>query len=78
MFLSRGRTSRLRRSSQNSGRQGSRRPHLAVDGHDLQDLPLVERKRRLRTIMPTIESRLLYADHIQKRGTDFFRAGRDR
>lgn len=47
---------------------------LAHDGEDLCDRPLVERKQRLRAIMPKIESRMLYADHVEKRGTDFFRA----
>ena len=37
---------------------------LAVDGEDLRDRPLLERKRRLRAIMPRIESRLLYVDHV--------------
>jgi ATP-dependent DNA ligase len=46
---------------------------LAVDGEDLRDRPLLERKRRLRAIMPRIPSRLLYVDHVRKRGTALYR-----
>jgi bifunctional non-homologous end joining protein LigD len=47
---------------------------LFLNGRDLRGLPLLERKRRLRAIMPTVESRVLYLDHIEKRGCDLFRA----
>jgi len=46
---------------------------LSVDGEDLTARPLAERKRRLRRIMPTIECRLLYVDHVEARGVDLFR-----
>src|SRR4051812_31067072 len=46
---------------------------LAIDGNDLTSLPLLERKRRLRAIVPRSHSRLLYVDAIAERGTDFFR-----
>jgi bifunctional non-homologous end joining protein LigD len=46
---------------------------LAVDGKDLRDRPLLERKRRLRAIMPRIESRLLYVDHVREQGLQLFR-----
>ena len=36
--------------------------------------PLLERKRQLRAIMPKIDSRVLYSDHIAERGRDLFRA----
>jgi bifunctional non-homologous end joining protein LigD len=45
---------------------------LAADGHDLRGLPLVERKRRLRAVMPRGDSRLRYVDHVRRRGRDFF------
>jgi ATP-dependent DNA ligase len=45
---------------------------LAVDGEDLRELPVSDRKRRLRSGMPRIESRLLYADHVAERGTALF------
>jgi bifunctional non-homologous end joining protein LigD len=47
---------------------------LSIDGDDVTGLPLLERKRRLLRIMPTVESRLLYLDHIERRGCDLFRA----
>jgi bifunctional non-homologous end joining protein LigD len=33
---------------------------LAVDGEDLREWPLVERKRRLRQLIPSVPTRLLY------------------
>src|SRR5438067_8373250 len=47
---------------------------LAVDGEDLRGVPLIERKRRLRGVMPRIESRLLYVDHLAECGLALFRA----
>ena len=49
---------------------------LWLDGHDLRELPLIERKRRLRRL---IRPPVLYADHIERRGLDLFEAacGRD-
>ena len=46
---------------------------LSIDGEDLRAWPLVERKRRLRAIMPRMMSRLLYLDHVDGRGVDLFR-----
>jgi len=46
---------------------------LAVDGEDLHERPLLERKRRLRAIMPRIESRLLYVDHVLECGAALHR-----
>jgi bifunctional non-homologous end joining protein LigD len=46
---------------------------LTIDGEDLTTLPLVERKRRLRAILPRNHARLLYVDAIGERGTDLFR-----
>jgi len=51
---------------------------LAADGEDLRGLPLLERKRCLRAIMPSIESRLLHVDQIAARGTGLFRAACER
>jgi bifunctional non-homologous end joining protein LigD len=48
---------------------------VAIDGEDLTKLPLLERKRRLRAIVPRSRSRLLYVDAIAERGTDLFRLG---
>jgi bifunctional non-homologous end joining protein LigD len=47
---------------------------LALNGEDLRGLPLHERKRRLRSIMPRAESRVLYLDGLAARGRDLFRA----
>jgi bifunctional non-homologous end joining protein LigD len=49
---------------------------LAIDGEDLRPLPLLERKRRLRRIMPRIDTRLVYLDHLSGRGVDLFEAVR--
>jgi ATP-dependent DNA ligase len=38
----------------------------------LRDWPLIERKRRLRHLIPSVPTRLLYVDHIKARGKDFF------
>jgi bifunctional non-homologous end joining protein LigD len=43
-----------------------------VDGEDLRQWPLAERKRRLRRLIPSVPTRLLYVDHVQARGSDFF------
>jgi bifunctional non-homologous end joining protein LigD len=50
---------------------------LAIDGHDLRSRPLLERKRRLRAIMPRMDSRVLYHDCIDGRGRALFDAARD-
>jgi bifunctional non-homologous end joining protein LigD len=50
---------------------------LAIDGKDLCARPLLERKRRLRAIIPRMESRLLYHDHdVDGRGVALFDAVR--
>ncbi|MFY9531971.1 MAG: hypothetical protein WBC04_15225 [Candidatus Acidiferrales bacterium] len=47
---------------------------LWLNGEDLRQLPLTERKQRLRQLIRTTKrSRVLYADHIEGRGVDFFR-----
>ena len=51
---------------------------LSIDGTDVTALQLPERKRRLLRIMPTIETRLLYLDHIEQRGCDLFRVACER
>jgi bifunctional non-homologous end joining protein LigD len=47
---------------------------LSLEGKDLTALPLLERKRRLRSVLPKIATRLLYLDHIEARGTDLYSA----
>ena len=45
---------------------------LWLDGEDLRMLPLVERKARLREIVPTEASRLLYVDFIESQGAELY------
>lgn len=35
--------------------------------------PLVDRKRRLRSVMPKQSSHLLYCDHVEERGEELFK-----
>lgn len=46
---------------------------IELDGMDLRRLPLIHRKRLLKGIMPSVESRVRYVDHIEGRGQDFYR-----
>jgi bifunctional non-homologous end joining protein LigD len=46
---------------------------LALDGWDLRALPLVERKRLLKDVLPQAGP-LRYADHIETRGEDMYAA----
>jgi bifunctional non-homologous end joining protein LigD len=45
---------------------------LWLDGEDLREWPLIERKKMLRLIVPPRGSRLLYVDHVVGRGEDMF------
>jgi hypothetical protein len=45
---------------------------LSINGDDLKSAPQLERKRRLRAVMPRIESRLKYVDYVKGRGLDLF------
>jgi len=44
---------------------------LYLDGHDLRDLPLLERKIILREILPDV-SNIRYSDHVEQQGIQFF------
>jgi bifunctional non-homologous end joining protein LigD len=44
-----------------------------LDGRDLRQLPLIERRIRLKRIMPKVESRVRYVGHIEGKGSEFFR-----
>ena len=47
---------------------------LALEGDDLRERCLIERKRRLKAIIPhAADSRVRYVDHIIGRGVDLFR-----
>ncbi len=45
---------------------------LYVDGVDLRDLPLVQRKAKLRKLIRRKASSVLYLDHINGTGVEFF------
>jgi bifunctional non-homologous end joining protein LigD len=47
---------------------------LWLNGHDHRGLPLLERKGRLREIVPPKPSPLLYVDHVVGTGVDLFEA----
>lgn len=47
---------------------------LAIDGEDLRQRPLLNRKRRLRGILPRSASRIMYLDHVERRGMALFNA----
>jgi bifunctional non-homologous end joining protein LigD len=52
---------------------------LWLNGRDLRQLPLLERKKKLRQIIGKWpDGHLLYAEHIEQRGTEFFRLIRER
>jgi bifunctional non-homologous end joining protein LigD len=46
---------------------------LFLDGKDLRALPLVERKKRLKKLMPKKKARLVYVDHIETEGEFVFK-----
>jgi hypothetical protein len=39
---------------------------LQVDGEDVRGEPLITRKRRLRAIMPLVDSGVLYLPHVER------------
>ncbi len=45
---------------------------LYLDGEDLRELELVERKSRLTRLIPEDPSRLLYVDHVEEKGVELF------
>jgi ATP-dependent DNA ligase len=46
---------------------------LKVDGRDVRNLALIERKMRLKALVPKVQSRVRYVDHIAGSGREFFR-----
>ena len=46
---------------------------LALDGGDIRDKPLYQRKRLLAGIMPRVDSRIRLVEGVHARGVDFFR-----
>ena len=51
---------------------------LSFEGRDVRSLPLLARKRLLRSIMPKVESRLRYLDAVTARGTGLYRVACER
>jgi bifunctional non-homologous end joining protein LigD len=47
---------------------------LVLDARDVRELPLVQRKRLLRRVVPRRSDRLRYLDGLVGRGVDLFRA----
>jgi len=45
---------------------------LFLNGEDLRTLPLIERKARLKRLLRRKQSPVLYVDHIETRGRQFF------
>jgi len=45
---------------------------LSVNGEDLRALPLVARKKRLKRILPSRSSSILYVDHVKGAGRQLF------
>jgi bifunctional non-homologous end joining protein LigD len=45
---------------------------LAFNGEDLRYLPLVDRKRRLRSVVPQRSERILFCDHVEYEGEGLF------
>jgi bifunctional non-homologous end joining protein LigD len=50
---------------------------LAVEGHDLRSLALLERKEILKRFLPPL-GRARYSDHVETAGKDFFEAASER
>jgi bifunctional non-homologous end joining protein LigD len=46
---------------------------LFLNGRDLRALPLIERKKRLRKLIPKNTNRLIYVDHIETEGEFVFK-----
>jgi bifunctional non-homologous end joining protein LigD len=46
---------------------------LYLNGRDLRKLPLLERKARLRKLLPADHPRLCYVDYIEKEGEFMFK-----
>jgi bifunctional non-homologous end joining protein LigD len=46
---------------------------LWIDGADRRDRPLLERKALLRSRLPAEPTQILYADHVEEHGVEFFK-----
>ena len=50
---------------------------LWLDGYDLTDLPLIDRKRILSELIPDNDV-ILYSDHVESNGKDFYKIAKDK
>lgn len=50
---------------------------LYLEGYDIRHLPLIERKKLLKKLLPDIPQ-VRYCDHIKEKGKAFFKAARDK
>lgn len=49
---------------------------LCVDDDDLRPLPLLARKEQLRSLVCSVDHRLVYVDHVQERGEELLAGAR--
>lgn len=49
---------------------------LNLEGKDMTDLPLIERKKKLREVLPKSDH-IRYCDHVETRGKEFFAAAKE-
>jgi bifunctional non-homologous end joining protein LigD len=45
---------------------------LYLDGYDLRDVPLIERKKALKSLVAGYSPRLVYSDYVEGQGRDFY------
>ena len=50
---------------------------LYLNGYDLRQVPLIERKKFLKKLLPAEDPVIKYSDHIREKGVDFFKAALD-
>ena len=50
---------------------------LWLNGEDLKSRPLLERKSRLKPVLPARSADVLYVDHVERTGTQLFQAAVD-
>lgn len=46
---------------------------LYLNGRDLRNIPLIQRKELLKSILPENHSKIKFCDHVYKKGTSFFK-----
>ncbi|HEX2865866.1 MAG TPA: DNA ligase D [Ignavibacteriales bacterium] len=51
---------------------------LYLDGYDLRDLPLRDRKDMLKKLLPETGEHVRYSDHVKESGIEFFKAAKEK